>query len=151
MNVLCEGFLGLTQDRAIYLKCNNDERVFENKNGLHAEENMINFFKQKGKKLPSKIWIYRSPCEKCADKLKTAYREENPESPAYPTIHIGKIALCGSFKDFTRSKGAKCLIDLLRTGFNFETWDFREEHRVVMERNVQKAKDRLHICKTMAS
>ncbi len=85
---------------------------------MHAEAIMLD--KVSGR-LPKDIWISRSPCEDCADKLSKAYKDEDK-----PTIHFVKFYIGSKYqrKKIKESPHIKRLMKLKNVnGFKLEVWD----------------------------
>lgn len=157
---LIKGMLGSNHDQKTFLKCcyfSDRTNIFRN-NTKHAEMNMLHYFEEHELKLPTTIWLSRSPCEECVIQLEAAYTREDPNFT--PTIKLANISTGKSYIDrnLFGSLRVKYLVALMARGYRFETWDLEGEYRKIAdptraiqelmeEYSKKKTEDRLGRCK----
>ena len=92
--------------------------IYRNRDGKHAEKEMLTDLSSKGYQLPTEIYITRSPCESCAVELLKAYSSMETK----PTIYVAGIFM-GNEKQYITNHHIQGLVELKRNGFSLEVWD----------------------------
>ena len=96
----------------VYLVTNTRE-VYKNNQFVHAEQVLMNAYRDKNRSKVTHIWIKSSPCMQCAWDLKQFFQN----CRAKPTISVGRIY------DFGNDNN-RALRELVNDGFKLEVWTF---------------------------
>ena len=96
----------------VYLVTNTRE-VNKNNQFVHAEQVLMNAYRDKNRSKVTHIWIKSSPCMQCAWNLKQFFQNCRVK----PTISVGRIYDFGDDNN-------RALRELVNDGFKLEVWTF---------------------------